>query len=58
MHQKDGRDEQCKVTFVENVVNQPVEPAAFSPPGLGVERGDKVQDRRTQPMNQYQYEGE
>lgn len=57
-HQKGGRDEQCKVTFVENVVNQPVEPAAFSLPSLGLQTGDKVQDRRTQPMNQYPYEGE
>ncbi len=58
VHQKGIRDEQRTVTFVENLVNQPVEPAAFSLPRLGLERGDKVQDRRTQPMNQYQYEGE
>jgi hypothetical protein len=58
VHQKGVRDEQRNVTFVENRVNQPVEPAAFSLPRLGVERGDKVQDRRTQPVTQYQYEGE
>jgi hypothetical protein len=45
---------QRTVTFVENRVNQPVEPAAFSLPRLGVQRGDKVQDRRTRPMCQYQ----
>lgn len=58
VHQKDNRDEQRTVTFVENLVSQPAEPAAFSLPRLGLQRGDKVQDRRTQPMNQYQYEGE
>jgi hypothetical protein len=46
------------VTFIENLVNQAVEPAEFSLPRLGLQRGDKVQDRRTQPMSQYQYEGE
>jgi hypothetical protein len=58
VHEGDRRDEERKVTFVENRVNQPVEPAAFSLPRLGVQRGDKVQDRRTQPVSQYQYEGE
>jgi len=58
LHQKGSRDEQRRVTFVENLVNQPVEPAAFSLPRLGLQRGDKVQDRRSQPMSQYQFEGE
>ena len=57
-HEKDRRDVKREVTFVENLVNQPIESAAFSLPRLGLQRGDKVQDRRTQPMNQYQYEGE
>jgi hypothetical protein len=58
VHYKGSQDEQGEVTFVENVVNQPVEPAAFSLGRVGLQPGDKVQDRRTQPMNQYQYEGE
>ena len=58
VHAKDGRDERRKVTFVESLVNQPVEPAAFSLPRLGLQVGDKVQDRRTEPMKQYSYDGE
>jgi len=45
-----------KVTFVENVVNQKVEPAAFSFSSLGVQRGDNIDDRRT--GQKYQFEGE
>ncbi|NQT11778.1 MAG: hypothetical protein HQ582_03455, partial [Planctomycetes bacterium] len=56
VHDKDSRDVERKVTFVENRVNQKVEPAAFSFSHLGLQRGDNVDDRRTQ--QKYQYEGE
>ncbi|MFV2069332.1 MAG: carboxypeptidase-like regulatory domain-containing protein, partial [Pirellulales bacterium] len=56
IHQKDRRDEQRKVTFVESLVNQKVEPAAFSISHLGLQRGDKVDDRRT--GQKYQYKGD
>jgi len=58
VHQKDQRDEDRKVTFVENVVNQPVEATAFAFPSLGVKPGDQVQDRRINPPRQYNYEEE
>jgi hypothetical protein len=44
------------VTFVENIVNQPVEPAAFSLPRLGLKNGDTIRDQRVDPMNQYPYD--
>ncbi len=53
---KDSRDADRKVTFVESLVNEKVEPAAFSISSLGLQRGDNVQDRRTQ--QKYQYEGD
>jgi hypothetical protein len=56
VHQKDQRDEERKVTFVENRVNQPVEATAFSITSLGVKPGDNVQDRRVEPIKQYNYE--
>ena len=58
VHQKDRRDEERKVTFVENLLNRPVDAGAFSLPGLGIHPGDEVQDRRTDPVRQYNYEGE
>jgi beta-lactamase regulating signal transducer with metallopeptidase domain/protocatechuate 3,4-dioxygenase beta subunit len=67
VRRKDSPDNQRTVTFVENFVNRPVEPGAFSLPRLGLQRGDKVQDKRTQPAdvprgampwNEYQYQGE
>jgi hypothetical protein len=56
VHDGDRRDEQRKVTFVESRVNQRVDPAAFSIPRLGLERGDTINDQRTK--QRYQYEGE
>jgi hypothetical protein len=56
IHAKGSRDEDRRVTFVENRVNQPVDPSAFTLPSLGVQRGDKVQDRRAEPVKQYRYE--
>jgi len=53
---KDSRDADRKVTFVESLVNKEVEPGAFSISRLGLQRGDNVQDRRTQ--QRYQYEGD
>jgi beta-lactamase regulating signal transducer with metallopeptidase domain len=53
---KGNRDANRKVTFVENRVNQPVEPTAFAISRLGLQRGDRVEDRRTQ--QKYQYEGD
>jgi hypothetical protein len=53
---KDSHDTDRKVTFVENIVNQPVEPAVFSFSRLGLQRGDNVDDRRT--GQKYQYTGE
>ncbi len=53
---KNSRDAERKVTFVENRVNQKVEPAAFSFSQLGLQQGDNVDDRRT--GQKYQYEGE
>jgi hypothetical protein len=44
------------VTFVESLVNQKVEPAAFSFSRLGLQRGDQVDDRRTR--QKYEYEGD
>jgi hypothetical protein len=58
VHQEGVRNETRTVTFVDNLVNQPVEPAAFTLPRLGVRPGGKVQDRRIQPTIQYRYEGE
>ena len=58
VHAKNSREEQRKVTFVENLVNRPVEPAAFSLPRLGLQRGDNVRDQRTGPTSGYPYEGE
>jgi protocatechuate 3,4-dioxygenase beta subunit len=58
VHQKDQRDEERKVTFVDNVVNRPVDAGAFSLPSLGVKPGDNVQDRRIDPPRQYNYEEE
>jgi beta-lactamase regulating signal transducer with metallopeptidase domain/uncharacterized GH25 family protein len=56
VHVENSRDSQRKVTFVENRVNQEVEPAAFSFSQLGLQQGDNVNDRRT--GQKYQYEGE
>ena len=58
VHEDGVRDERRKVTFVENLVNQPVNAAAFSLPRLGLQRGDEVQVRRTYPTYEYQYDGE
>jgi protocatechuate 3,4-dioxygenase beta subunit len=58
VHEKDQRDEESKVTFVENVVNRPVAAGAFSLSSLGVKPGDNVQDRRVDPIRQYNYEEE
>lgn len=55
---KDEQDEDQKVTFVENLLNQPVEASAFSLPSLGVKPGNKVQDRRVQPIRHFNYEKE
>jgi hypothetical protein len=54
VRERDSRDR--KVTFVENTVNQKVEPAAFSLSRLGLQRGDNIDDRRT--GQKYQFEGE
>ncbi len=56
VRQKGVRNEDRKVAFVENRVNQPVDPAAFSLPQLGLEKGDTVYDERT--GQRYQYIGE
>jgi hypothetical protein len=53
---KNSRDSDRKVTFVENLVNQKVEPAAFSLSRLGLQRGDNIDDRRT--GQKHEYEGE
>jgi hypothetical protein len=50
------RDTDRKVTFVENLVNEKVDAAAFSLSSLGLKRGDEIDDRRTR--QKYQYEGE
>ncbi|MHB1037353.1 MAG: carboxypeptidase regulatory-like domain-containing protein [Pirellulales bacterium] len=55
IHEQNTRDLERKVTFVENRVNQPVEPEAFSLSRLGLKPGDNVDDRRT--GQKYQYEG-
>ena len=57
-HQKDQSDEERKVTFVENLLNRPVDAGAFSISSLGIHPGDEVQDRRTDPPRKYNYEGE
>ncbi|MHB1034018.1 MAG: carboxypeptidase regulatory-like domain-containing protein [Pirellulales bacterium] len=54
-HSEGSLDVENKVTFVENRVNQPVEPEAFSLSRLGLKPGDNVDDRRT--GQKYQYEG-
>lgn len=56
VHAKGSRDDQRKVTFVENRVNQPVEPGAFDLYRLGIQVGDKVDDQRT--GQKYTYLGE
>lgn len=58
IHAENDRDEQRTVTFVEHQLNQPVESSAFSLSSLGIEKGDLIQDRRTQPMTRYHYEEE
>jgi hypothetical protein len=49
----DGVTDECHVTWVENIINGPVDPGSFTLEALGVKAGDQVNDKRAASSYRY-----